>query len=179
MALLDASLQIQAVLAMLAAMAKKPDALERGDALAQQLLDQGAWSFIDLAAYKGKTPEARIAWWASGAPLQLPLFTEDPGWGPQISGGVLDQAIIDKVRGLYEQAYGVFDVTPNWLADLAAKATPPPADSGSSAWPWIVGAVVVVGGGVGVAIAMSRSAANKRGGNHKPRRRHLAAGARA
>lgn len=148
---LDESLQIQAVLVMLAAQQKKPDALAKGDALATKFNQQGIWSLVDVTLYRSKPPEERLAWWASGAALKLPLFTEDASWGPQISGGVLDQWIIDKVKSLYEAVYGE-STNPDWLRDLtAAAAAATKAANPSSNVGLIIGvttAVVIVGGGV-------------------------------
>lgn len=60
------SLQIQAAVATLAALNNTPDAVARGDEVAQRLLEDGLWSVTGWAAYQGRPAEERRAYWASG-----------------------------------------------------------------------------------------------------------------
>ena len=166
---MNLSLQSEVVGAFLAALGNKPGALEFVDAVAKNLYGATNWGLIESTAYQGKTPEQRLAWWASGAPLKLQFSKPSSGWGPQISGGVLDQAIIDTVRGAYEMVYGKLDEAQEFvLGDIAKPAqqspvqppAPPAKSSGGSglAIAGIAGLAVIVG----VAVVMSKSKKGKR-----------------
>ena len=147
---MNLGLQSQVVIAYLAALGKKPGALELADGVEKTLYGASNWSFADSAVYKSKTPEQRLAWWASGAPLQLNFSSPSEGWGPQISGGVLDQALIDMVRGAYEALYGKLDAAQEFvLGDIAKPQVPvkPPQTPSSGG-----GALTVVAGLAGIAV---------------------------
>lgn len=171
MALVDTSLQIQTVLVMLAAQSQQPDALTRGDALADKFQSAGIWNVVDMGLYKAKTPDQRLAWWASGAPLKLPLFSGSGSGGgnfPQIGGGVLDQAIINAANAAYEAVYGVIAgaEAQSWLDQQLANVppAPPPASNTGLIVGVIVGGVVLVGG-VTAAVVVSRK--QPRRGKHR------------
>lgn len=157
---MNLTLQSEAVIAYLAVIGKKPGALELADGVASQLYGTTNWSFVDNAVYKSKTPEQRLAWWASGAPLQLKFNATSSGWwGPQISGGVLDTALIDGIRSAYEAVFGPVDqVETAYLNSL--KSTPPappvkPAASGGSGLA-IVGGIAALAVVVGVVVAVTK-----------------------
>lgn len=169
MALVDTSLQIQTVLVMLAAQSQQPDALTRGDALADKFQSAGIWNVVDMGLYKAKTPDQRLAWWASGAPLKLPLFSGSGGDSnfPQIGGGVLDQAVINAAKAAYEAVYGVIAGADaqSWLDQQLANVPPAPAPASNTGLivGVIVGGVVLVGG-VTAAVVVSRK---PRRGKHR------------
>lgn len=143
---MNLGLQSQVVIAYLAALGKKPGALELADGVEKMLYGDSNWSFVDSAVYKSKTPEQRLAWWASGAPLQLKFSSPSEGWGPQISGGVLDTMLIDNVKAAYNAVFGSDQAADSFLAGLLKKpAPPPPASSGG-------GALTVVAGLAGIAV---------------------------
>lgn len=158
---MNLTLQSELVIAYLAALGKKPGALEIADAMEKNLYGATNWSLIDSAAYKVKTPEQRLAWWASGAPLQLKFTEQSSGWwGPQISGGVLDTALIDAIRSAYESVFGVVDQTQAAvLADLKKPAppVPPPAPkpSGGSSVA-LIGGLVAAAAVIGVIVVVSK-----------------------
>ena len=158
---MNLTLQSELVIAYLAALGKKPGALELADAMEKNLYGATNWSMVDSAVYKAKTPEQRLAWWASGAPLQLKFTEESSGWwGPQISGGVLDTALIDAIRSAYESVFGVVDQTQAAvLADLKKPAppVPPPAPkpSGGSSVA-LIGGLVAAAAVIGVIVAVTK-----------------------
>lgn len=161
---MNLSLQSEVVIAYLAAVGNKPGALEFVDAVAKNLYGATNWSFIDSAAYQAKTPEQRLAWWASGAPLKLQFTAPSAGWGPQISGGVLDQAIIDTVRGAYEAVYGKLNEAQEFvLGDIAkpAQQSPvqppaPPAKSSGGSGLAIVGGLAALAVVIGVVVVATK-----------------------
>lgn len=67
---------IEAALATLAAVTGAPDALKRGDAMAKRLLNEGNWNLITWASYHAKTPEQRLAFWASGEIINQLNYTQ-------------------------------------------------------------------------------------------------------
>ncbi len=158
---MNLTLQSELVIAYLAALGKKPGALEIADAMEKNLYGATNWSMIDSAVYKAKTPEQRLAWWASGAPLQLKFTEQSSGWwGPQISGGVLDTALIDAIRSAYESVFGVVDQTQAAvLANLKKPAppVPPPAPkpSGGSSVA-LIGGLVAAAAVIGVIVAVTK-----------------------
>ncbi len=143
---MNLGLQSQVVIAYLAALGKKPGALELADGVEKMLYGASNWSFVDSAVYKSKTPEQRLAWWASGAPLQLKFSSPSEGWGPQISGGVLDTMLIENVKAAYNAVFGSDQAADSFLAGLLKKPAPPPPPPASS------GALTVVAGLAGIAV---------------------------
>ena len=161
---MNLGLQSQVVIAYLAALGNKPGALDLADGVEGMLYGASNWSDVDSAVYKAKTPEQRLAWWASGAPLQLKFTSPSEGWGPQISGGVLDQAIINTVRGAYEAVYGKLNEAQEYvLGDIAKPAqqlppappTPPAKPSGGSGLA-IVGGLAALAVVVGVVVVATK-----------------------
>lgn len=157
---MNLTLQSELVIAYLAALGNKPGALEIADAMEKNLYGATNWSMVDSAVYKAKTPEQRLAWWASGAPLQLKFTETSSGWwGPQISGGVLDTALIDAIRSAYESVFGVVDQTQAAvLADLKKPAPPvPPAPKPSSGGSSValIGGLVATAAVIGVIVMVA------------------------
>lgn len=158
---MNLTLQSELVIAYLAALGNKPGALEIADAMEKNLYGATNWSMVDSAVYKAKTPEQRLAWWASGAPLQLKFTEASSGWwGPQISGGVLDTALIDAIRSAYESVFGVVDQTQAAvLADLKKPAPPvPPAPKPSSGGSSValIGGLVATAAVIGVIVKVAK-----------------------
>ena len=160
---MNLSLQSEVVVAFLAALGNKPGALEFVDAVAKNLYGATNWGLIESTAYQGKTPEQRLAWWASGAPLKLQFSKPSSGWGSQISGGVLDQAIIDTVRGAYEMVYGKLDEAQEFvLGDIAKPAQqspvkpPAPAKSSGGSGLAIVGGLAALAVVIGVVVVATK-----------------------
>ena len=158
---MNLSLQSQVVIAFLAALGNKPGALEFVDAVAKNLVGNTDWSLVDSSMYLSKTPEQRVAWWASGAPLKLRFNQPSAGWGPQISGGVLDQAIIDTVRGAYEAVYGKLNEAQEFvLGDIAKPAQQlppaPPAKSSGGSGLALVGGLAALAVVVGVVVVATK-----------------------
>lgn len=118
----------------LAALDRKPGTLERADALARRLVDEGVWSVVDQTEYLVRPPQARLAWWASGAPLRGYKYT--PG-------------MISMLRKGYESWLG--PLLPGWNAykgytalSAAAQYGRDAAGAAASGFLW----VIYVGGGV-------------------------------
>ena len=151
---MNLGLQSQVVIAYLAALGNKPGALDLADGVEGMLYGASNWSFVDSAVYKAKTPEQRLAWWASGAPLQLKFTSPSEGWGPQISGGVLDQAIINTVRGAYEAVYGKLNEAQEYVLGDIAKPVLPPAPPAPPAKPSGGSGLAIVGGLAALAVVV-------------------------
>jgi hypothetical protein len=160
---MNLGLQSQVVIAYLAALGNKPGALEMADNVEKLLYGQSDWTYVNSAVYKAKTPAERLAWWASGAPLKIKFTETSPGWwGPQISGGVLDAALIDAIRSAYESVFGIVEQTQAAvLAGLNKPAPPvaPPAPASGGG-----GGLAIVGGIAAIAVVAGVIMASKRKG---------------
>lgn len=162
---MNLTLQSEVVIAYLAVIGKKPGALDLADGVEKQLYGAVSnWSYVDSAIYKSKTPEQRLAWWASDEPLKLKFNATSSGWwGPQISGGVLDTALIDGIKSAYEAVFGAVDqVGADFLANLkknqlpAPPPPPAPTSRGGSGLA-LVGGLAALAVVVGVVVVASKS----------------------
>lgn len=159
---MNLGLQSQVVIAYLAALGNKPGTLELADGVEAMLYGNSNWSFVDSAVYKAKTPNQRLAWWASGAPLQLKFTSPSEGWGPQISGGVLDTMLINNVKSAYNALFGADEASDSFLAGLLKKNnTPPPASTSGGSGLALVGGLTALAVVIGV-VAVATKKKGKR-----------------